>query len=1016
MRLHRLDLRAFGPFADDTTVDFDALSAAGLFLLSGDTGAGKTSVLDAVCFALYGDVPGDRSTAKRLRCDQAGPGVSPQVTLEATLSGHRFKITRSPAWDRPKRRGTGLTRQQASVVIAEWVDDEWLTRSTRLDEAGYLIGEITGLNLDQFCQVAMLPQGRFQAFLRAGSEERHKLLQQLFRTGRFEAVEGWLRDHRSSLRKVSLSHREVIDDLVSRLSEVASWDGEDTSPTHHLNGLGEPDGQDGLDEPDGPARAENWAAALLDNALSESVAAEIEAGSSTAAADQANAALAQAKHLADLQSRHAAAVAQAARLDEQQPTHDEATARLAAAARADRVLPTLDHATAADQRALETQAEVARTSVGLADRGVVAESTSLGTLRASTLSAVAQASALAPRERRLNELRLAVDSYTDRIASLDRDIAEDQESLAAGAIRAESCQRELTAAQSAASRLEGARVHAQTLAGQQTASRQLHALAPQLADATAELAAAVDQAQRHTQLWLDLREQRLTQMAAEIAVGLAVGGCCPVCGSSDHPSPASRLDGAPDAASEREARRSVDDAETERHLRSEHLRDLTTRQALADQVLAGADVSTLAARASTAGAEVTALGALAASVESLGAELRLIGSETTRLTGRRDAALLERTGVEAAAAAQRGEAASIEVEVAAALADTPDVDLLSRADRLTALADACASVLAAQESADVARREQDRAQAAAVRSLSESGFVDADQARQNSLTPTARDRLAGQIGRFDASRLAASRLLDDDELTAAAGTVAPDVTGLAAVELNARHVAGATQTRSVRLRERCSRVQQLHGELAATLDAWRPVRADLDIATAMATFADGRSGDNRLQMRLSAYVLAYRLGQVVDAANLRLATMSDQRYSLVHTGKRGAGERRGGLSLLVRDDWSGVCRDPATLSGGETFVVSLALALGLADVITHESDHGSAGDSRLDTLFVDEGFGSLDADTLDDVMGTLDSLREGGRVIGVVSHVPAMRERIPTRLDVVKHRQGSRVRGPQVDG
>ncbi|HEY9566416.1 MAG TPA: SbcC/MukB-like Walker B domain-containing protein, partial [Nocardioides sp.] len=130
--------------------------------------------------------------------------------------------------------------------------------------------------------------------------------------------------------------------------------------------------------------------------------------------------------------------------------------------------------------------------------------------------------------------------------------------------------------------------------------------------------------------------------------------------------------------------------------------------------------------------------------------------------------------------------------------------------------------------------------------------------------------------------------------------------------------------------------------------------------------------------------------------------MSDERYTLEHTARRGAGETRGGLSLLVRDEWSGESRDPATLSGGETFVVSLALALGLADVVTRE-----AGGADLDTLFVDEGFGSLDSDTLDDVMDTLDTLRDGGRVVGVVSHVAEMRSRIPTRLSVTKHRTGS---------
>jgi exonuclease SbcC len=194
------------------------------------------------------------------------------------------------------------------------------------------------------------------------------------------------------------------------------------------------------------------------------------------------------------------------------------------------------------------------------------------------------------------------------------------------------------------------------------------------------------------------------------------------------------------------------------------------------------------------------------------------------------------------------------------------------------------------------------------------------------------------------------------------------------------------------------------GELDAALGAWAPLREEHDLVTGLSSFVEGKSADNRLQMRLSAYVLAYRLSQVVAAANARLGRMSDQRYSLEHTGRRGAGETRGGLSLRVRDDWSGEARDPATLSGGETFVVSLALALGLADVVTQE-----AGGADLDTLFVDEGFGSLDADTLDDVMDTLDSLRDGGRVVGVVSHVAEMRDRIPTQLLLSKSRRGSAV-------
>ena len=221
MRLHRLEVTAFGPFADTTTVDFDALSAAGLFLLSGATGAGKTSVLDAVCFALYGAVPGERNDARRLRSDQAAADTPPRVELDATLAGRRFRIVRSPAWSRPKKRGSGTTQQQASVVISERVDGAWVPLSTRLDETGHLVTALVGMNLTQFTQVAMLPQGRFQAFLRASSEDRHRLLQQLFRTERFEQVERWLRDRRLDLGQRSDDHDRVVGALVHRVSETA---------------------------------------------------------------------------------------------------------------------------------------------------------------------------------------------------------------------------------------------------------------------------------------------------------------------------------------------------------------------------------------------------------------------------------------------------------------------------------------------------------------------------------------------------------------------------------------------------------------------------------------------------------------------------------------------------------------------------------------------------------------------------------------------------------------------------
>ena len=176
MRLHHLEVTAFGPFAATVDVDFDELSAGGLFLLTGATGAGKTSVLDAVCFALYGQVPGDRSGARHLRSDHAAPGVAPRVVLLASIGDRTFRFTRSPAWSRPKQRGSGETRVPAHALVEERRGDAWVALTNRLDDAGLLVGELLGMTAAQFTQVAMLPQGRFQAFLRASSGERHAVL------------------------------------------------------------------------------------------------------------------------------------------------------------------------------------------------------------------------------------------------------------------------------------------------------------------------------------------------------------------------------------------------------------------------------------------------------------------------------------------------------------------------------------------------------------------------------------------------------------------------------------------------------------------------------------------------------------------------------------------------------------------------------------------------------------------------------------------------------------------------
>jgi exonuclease SbcC len=994
MRLHLLEATAFGPFADEVAVDFDALSDAGLFLLSGATGAGKTSVLDAVCFALYGEVPGDRQAAKRLRSDHAAEGVRPVVTLEVTLSGRRFRIVRSPAWERPKKRGSGVTTEQASVRLSERRDGSWHQLSHRLDETGHLVTHLVGMNLAQFCQVAMLPQGRFQAFLRARSDERHQLLQQLFRTTRFEDIERWLRERRRALRQRSVGHHKVVADLVSRVSETAdaplpeAWDPHDlTLPADNGEVL-------------------HWSALQRERAAASGAETADLVRLTADAEARARAALDQARRLVELQSTHAEAMATHDRLRAQGSEHAARRQRLSAARRAAAVRPL--HELAVRQQRACAAALALRTTrthavAGLLGVDVAAlDATTLAASGQAAVDAAARTRALLPREETLESLRRTARDTEARILELQTKEATTSEQLGALPAELTRLQAAHTEAKAALLAVPAAKARAEELRRRRRAAEQVLVLTKELVEARELHTAAVDELHRRKEAWLHLQQERINGMAAELAGALAAGDDCPVCGSAEHPRLASARTGAPDSAAEKAARRLVDDAESARLAHDGRVRDLLTRIAVAEDHAAGDGDPTRELAA--AESEVARLSTAADTVTGLAADIERVATVLTRLTESREALLLELATARAGLDAQRAQADAISRELGEVLDDTGHPSLADLAREHDALAAACDEALTAWRDLDRAAEAEADAWQRAGSAATDAGFPSLDAALEAFLGRDDTAALEELIRVHEAELAKTEGVLADPGLRAAAAVKAPDVPQLEMEHQQCGDALGAARAAAAVAKNRAQRLAGLDSELRGALEEWAPVRADLDLATRMAALADGTSPDNRLQMRLSGYVLAWRLAQVVAAANERLARMSDQRYSLEHTGRRGAGETRGGLSLLVRDDWSGETRDPATLSGGETFVVSLALALGLADVIAHE-----VGGADLDTLFVDEGFGSLDADTLDDVMDTLDTLRDGGRVVGVVSHVAEMRDRIPTQLRVTKSRSGSTV-------
>ena len=982
MRLHRLEITAFGPFADTVAVDFDALSAAGLFLLSGATGSGKTSVLDAVCFALYGDVPGDRGAAKRLRSDQAEPSVRPVVQLEATLSGRRFRIVRTPSWSRPKKRGSGTTVEQASVTVSELCDGAWVPLTSRLDEAGHLVTGLVGMNLTQFTQVALLPQGRFQAFLRARSEDRQKLLQQLFRTGRFAQVELWLRERRSALRRDVDAAHQVIGDAVSRVSEAAESPLADGWDIHDLTL---------------PARAGElgaWVAQLCGGA-SRANAAAVEALAAAAVTESTSRQrLESARAAQDRRRRYDAARAELATLAT--VDHTAALSRLDAARRAAAVAPLLRVADEARARR-----DAARTLADKALEAVEADASALPEVVRQRTEAAARTRALLPRAGRATELAEQAERLAAGRTEVQSELAEVSRRLRAGPAVTD-LRAELAAASSARPARETIRLRLGDIDQQIRAHREILALAAAREPAAAEWQSARTTAQDLRDRYQSIREARLDSMAAELAGALAVGQCCPVCGSADHPAKAAaEVDDATEI-DERTALKAVDDAKADEFAREVKVRELDASLVRLGEVVGDTTLDELTAGRNELAAEESRLAGLAERAELLTQQV----AEAERVA-HADAERAQQLTVRIAELSQSiaavdGERERVTTEIAAELGDTTHAtldELLAEHERVLGAGREALEALTALAAAE--RGWTDGAEAAG-RAAQDSGFAGADDAMAAFLDPAAISALAQETSAHE-SRVAALREVlgepgaDDD-------SPLPPISLTEAEHEEALALLGAARSHADSASARVSRLSELAGSLDDAVARWLPLRDELDLTDRLAAFVEGRSSDNRLQMRLSAYVLAYRLTQVVAAANARLARMSDRRYSLEHTGRRGAGETRGGLSLLVRDDWSGESRDPATLSGGETFVVSLALALGLADVITHE-----AGGADLDTLFVDEGFGSLDADTLDDVMDTLDSLRDGGRVVGVVSHVAEMRDRIPTRLTVTKSRRGSTV-------
>ncbi|ABS26346.1 AAA family ATPase [Anaeromyxobacter sp. Fw109-5] len=999
MRPLSLELQAFGPYARAQKVDFDALGGADLFLIHGPTGAGKTTLFDAMTFALYGDVPGTRGTG-RLRADRAAEGAAPRVVFRFRLGAAVYRAERTAAWQRPKKRGEGTIEEAPTASLwREGAEAPLATKPTAVTEK---VTELLGMGAEQFTRVVLLPQGDFKRLLCADAREREELLQQLFGTAVYKDVEELLVRKKNELEAAARRLAERREEVLGGADAGALASGREALEARLAEARGE-----------AAARAVDDAAALDALAAGRQLAARLEA-------------------LARAREESARAQAGAADLARDRE-------RLARASAAERVREKLAAARKAEVARVAREKDEAL-AAGRRDEAVAA--------LARAGEALAKAEAEAPRRTELSarvQLLERVLPELERLAAADRAVAESRRAAASARAEDERARAALASAEARPAALEAEAARLRPVAAEEGACAERSArletglraarerdarraeiskLEQALAGEEREARHAAEAARRATAHADGLAAARERELAAWLAKKLAPGHPCAVCGSAEHPAPARSRERVPE-------REEIDEARAAERRLSERAAEAEKRRATTAGLLAeahqratGAAEGDARATAAIEGESREAAAALkrareaAARVRALDVEATSARGEVEAARARQEAAGARRAAAEqhVAAAEAAGAELARQVQAAGAGPDTP-AELAAARRELDALEAAAATARRAageagaghasalerlascSEEAARAEAAATEAHAAAAEACAAAGFDGLAACEAALLAPEQRSALEESLeARTVAARAAAERAgALEAELS---GASAPDLPALEARRAATAGAAGAARDAVVRLEKDHERLRQLEARLGELEARAAELARELAVAGKVAEIARGH---NALNMSLQRFVLAARLEEVAEAASRRLLQMSRGRFRLRHDTAVARRNQASGLSLVVEDAWTGVTDRPVgALSGGESFLASLALALGLSDVVLRRS-----GGLRLDALFVDEGFGSLDEETLDDAVRTLEDLRKSGRVVGVISHVAELRRRIPARIEIQRKAEGS---------
>ncbi|WP_303249699.1 SMC family ATPase [uncultured Slackia sp.] len=1079
MRPIHLTMCAFGPYAGTTEIDFTELGQSGIYLITGDTGAGKTTIFDAISFALFGKASGDGRDPKTLRSDFAVPTLETSVELEFEYRGRVYTVSRRPAHERMKMRGEGMTQVGADATLT-MPDGSVVAGLRDVDQA---VADILGIEREQFARIVMIAQGDFRKLLSAKTDERREIFRRIFGTERYQTFQRKLAErkralddeHKALAAELELHAKAVyVDEGSAEAAELRRLIKDHALQADWLYAmLQEATQRDAalLDESDlRLAKAETESRAveraekeheqarrLQDEiALEQSKKEALEASLRQArqALDAASESLGQREALANKAAVEQDALALYDALEAARAQATEAEARMRDAdARLSKIAANETAASQKREQASRVIAELANADQAYADAILARNEAKAAFETADRYRSAWNEAAAIGRSARDAQAAAAREDEASRKAEEkrceeDRTIKDADALCAALAAAPEQAARhkaETKRLSERIERIEGSR------ANERDAARASIAAQAKAREAVASYEVLKERSDRAQRAWSSANAAYLDDQAGVLAATLAPGSPCPVCGSTEHPCPAEAAAGAPSKDEVERLRRAWD---------------------AAAEKTAAASAEAAAARGAAEERERAhrAIVEEHGSAESLKAQAEeatanLHDAERSLAEAREDARRLDeaRKGVERArmrkeeaekaaraalsrAADARAEAARLDAAAKTALESIPyeNKDLLVDAYRA-----AKESVAAAEAGAQAA--ERDRSRLVEARKL-EREAIEAAEAARTQAAEAERERasahaeyervcgeaesmakrlnhpgkteavasieaLRGRIKAIDDAyeRTRASVKKHEEDLAAATGRIETLERSLQGIP---EHDAEALRAQAVESNARLAAEREVNAGLRARKETnGRELKQIERIAERVGTF-DRRYGEiaalaetangqinGKDKVAFETYVQGMYFERMIESANRRLRAMTDGRYELVRRSIATTKAAQSGLDLNVRDNYTGKERDSGSLSGGESFKASLALALGLSDIA-----QSNAGGIKLDTMFIDEGFGSLDRQSLQLAIKTLTELSGGDKLIGIISHVDELKDAIDRKIVVNKGRNGSTLR------